>query len=222
LAEKKKKAVGVKKKVLAEKKKKAVGVKKKGKEKIKIYIISGPGGAGKTTLVNKLFEKDIIKDNFIKGITVTTRKERSLEKNGKDYFFIKEEEFLRLKEKDFFLESEKILTNYYGTPKLFYLLADKKKKDLVLCIDVKGGLNLIKNFKAAKIISIFVSAPSKAELKRRMEKRDDNKVTLKKRVELSKKELQFSKDYDYLVTNKDIDIAIKEIERILVKKNSVV
>ncbi len=95
MAEKKKKAVGVKKKVLAEKKKKAVGVKKKGKEKIKIYIISGPGGAGKTTLVNKLFEKDIIKDNFIKGITVTTRKERSLEKNGKDYFFIKEEEFLR-------------------------------------------------------------------------------------------------------------------------------
>ncbi len=189
------------------------------KKEIKIFVISGPGGAGKTTLVNKLFEKDTIKDFFMKGVTVTTRNKRSQEKDGKDYFFISEEEFLRLKEKEFFLESEQVLSNYYGTPKLFYSLAKKKGKNLVLCIDVKGGVNLKKNFKSAKIVSIFVVAPSKAELMRRMEKRKEDKDIKKKRVELSKKELQSSKYYDYLVINKEIDKAVEEIEKILIKLN---
>ena len=99
------------------------------KKNPKIFVISGPGGAGKTTLLEKLFEQKNIQDIFIRGITVTTRKKRPKEVEGKDYFFITKEEFVRLEEHKFFLESQKILDNYYGTPKIFYVLAKAKKKD---------------------------------------------------------------------------------------------
>ena len=106
----------------------------------RIFIISGPGGAGKTTIVGQLFSKEQIKKAFIQGITITTRKKRPQEKESRDYFFVEEEEFLRLKKSRFFLESEKVLDNYYGTPKILYALAKKKGKGLILCIDVKGGM----------------------------------------------------------------------------------
>ena len=86
----------------------------------KVFVISGPGGAGKTTLVDKLFCKKTLRNNFIKGISFTTRKRRPQEKEGRDYFFVSKEEFLRLEKRRFFLENQKVLENYYGTPKFFY------------------------------------------------------------------------------------------------------
>ncbi len=180
-----------------------------------IFIISGPGGAGKTTIVEKLFTKEQVKKAFIKGITVTTRGKRPQEKDGKDYFFVGEEEFLRLKKRGFFLESQRVLDNYYGTPKILYVLAKKGNKSLILCIDVKGGMWLKKSSKAKKIITIFLAAPTKKELYRRMEKRAEEKKTIQKRVKLAKKELQFSKYYDYLVTNRNIKTTLNELEEII-------
>lgn len=181
----------------------------------KIFIISGPGGAGKTTIVEKLFAKEEIKKAFIKGITLTTRKKRPQEKESKDYFFVSEEEFLRLKKKGFFLESQKVLDNYYGTPKILYTLAKKVNKSLILCIDVKGGMWLKENPEGKEVITIFLAAPTNKELYRRMEKRDEEKKTIQKRVKLAKKELQFSKYYDYLVTNRNIKNTLSELEEIL-------
>lgn len=181
----------------------------------KIFIISGPGGAGKTTIVEKLFINEKVKESFIKGITVTTREKRPKEKEGRDYFFVDEEEFLRLKKNEFFLESQKVLDNYYGTPKILYVLAKKRKKNLLLCIDVKGGMWLKKSPKIKKIVTIFLAAPTNKELYRRMEKRSEEKKIIEKRVKLAKKELQFSKYYDYLVTNTDIESTVKELEGIV-------
>lgn len=184
-------------------------------KKARIFVISGPGGAGKTTIVNKLFAKEKIQKTCIKGITVTTRPIRSKEKEGKDYFFVKEEEFLRLKKKGFFLESQKVLNNYYGTPKIFHLLAKTKKKGLVLVLDVKGGMYLKENSDADKIITIFLAAPGEKELYQRMKKRAEAKKVIKQRVELAKKELQYSKHYDYVVTNKTVEKTLQELQDII-------
>ena len=186
----------------------------------KVFVISGPGGVGKTTVVEQLFLRERIKKDFIKGITVTTRKKRPQEKEGKDYFFIEEEEFLRLKKRNFFLESQKVLESYYGTPKILYTLAKRGSKSLVLCIDVKGGMYLKKDSKVKKVTTVFLVAPSEKELYRRMEKRAEEKGIIKERVKLAKKELQFSKYYDYLVTNRNIKDTLKELEGIILNQGN--
>lgn len=184
-------------------------------KKPRIFIISGPGGVGKTTIVEQLFSKEQIRKAFIKGITITTREKRPQEKESRDYFFVEEEEFLRLKKRRFFLESEKVLDNYYGTPKILYTLAKIKEKSLILCIDVKGGMYLKNSAKFKKVTTIFLVAPSEKELYRRMKKRADKKRAIKERVKLAKKELEFSKHYDYLVINRSIKNTLKELEEII-------
>ncbi|NQT28252.1 MAG: guanylate kinase [Candidatus Omnitrophica bacterium] len=181
----------------------------------KVFVISGPGGAGKTTIVGQLFLREKIKKDFIKGVTITTRKKRLQEKEGKDYFFVEEEEFVRLKKRNFFIESQEVLENHYGTPKILYTLAKRGGKHLILCIDVKGGMCLKKDPKIKKVITIFLVAPSEKELYRRMKKRDEKKGVIQERVKLAKKELEFSKHYDYLVTNRNIKDTLKELEGIM-------
>ena len=181
----------------------------------RIFVVSGPGGAGKTTLVNQLLKEKRIQNHFIKGISVTTRKRRPQEADGKDYFFVTKEEFSRLEKKKFFLESQKVLGDSYGTPRLFYILAKKKKKGLILCIDVKGGMYLGKKSRGGKIITIFITAPTKEELCQRMEKRAESKGAIRKRTNLAKKELQFSKYYDYLITNQNIESALEKLQNIV-------
>jgi guanylate kinase len=184
-------------------------------KKPKIFVISGPGGVGKTTLIKELFDKKSIQDSFIKGVTATTREKRDGEAEGTDYFFVTQEEFGRLQKRKFFLENEKVLDNYYGTPIMFYKLAKAKDKGLILCLDVKGGMHLKKNCKVAKIITIFIEAPNKQELYKRMKKRAESKEMMKKRVELAKKELQYSKDYDYVILNKTVTTTVQKLKEIL-------
>ena len=82
----------------------------------RIIIISGPSGSGKTTLYKKLLASRKLKDKVVKSISVTTRSRRSGEVDGRDYIFLKSEEFLQKREKGYFLESQKVFDSYYGTP----------------------------------------------------------------------------------------------------------
>lgn len=194
---------------------------KRNKTRPAIFIFSGPGGAGKTTLVSKLFRKKRVRENFLRTISVTSRAPRGGEKEGRDYFFVSRKEFLRLKENNFFLEWEKVLADYYGTPRSFYLRARKEKKGLILCIDVKGGVHLKKKLKNDNVVTIFISAPDKGELKRRLCGRRDRKDKIKKRLELAKKELQFSQYYDYLVINKNLKNTVAAIAKIVLEEQPV-
>ncbi|MBD3245674.1 MAG: guanylate kinase [Candidatus Omnitrophica bacterium] len=181
----------------------------------KIFILSGPGGAGKTTLEKRLFRKKLIRDRFLRGISFTTRPIRPGERPGRDYVFVSREEFVRLEKRGFFLESEKVLEHYYGTPRTLLTQAGKESKDLLLCIDVKGGMRLKQKEKKNKVITIFVSAPTLEELEKRLRNRVERKNFITRRIALAKKELQFAARYDYLVTNIDISRSLDVLEAIL-------
>ncbi|UCC95359.1 MAG: guanylate kinase [Candidatus Omnitrophota bacterium] len=185
------------------------------KRQTKIFIISGPGGAGKTTLVNRLFRREAIKNHFVRSVSFTTRKRRANEKEGRDYCFVSQDKFRTLQRKHFFLESQKVLNDYYGTPKYFYTQALTAKKDLILCIDVKGGIYLKRNLKLGKIVTIFISAPNKEELYRRLKRRVEKNDLIRKRLRLAKKELQCAQRYDYLIINRDVEESFNILETIL-------
>ncbi len=185
-----------------------------------IIILSGPSGAGKTTLLNKVFRKKNIRAKFIRAISYTTRKIRPKEKNGKDYFFLSKHKFLQLKGKGFFLESQRVLDNYYGTAKYFYDEAAKKNKSLILCIDVKGGLYLKKKIKKGKIVTLFIAAPSELDLFKRLKKRTESMPTIQKRIALAKKEMKVSRMYDSIIINNDLGRSLKELEEALLKSRN--
>ena len=187
-------------------------------EKTTVFVFSGPGGVGKTTLVERLFKRKWAKEKLVRAISATTRNRRPGEKDGKDYLFISREEFLRRKKEGYFLESEQVLENFYGTPRFFYDEAEKTKKSLVLCIDVKGGMYLKKHLEGSKIITIFISAPGKEELLARLKNRKEEKTVIKKRIALAEQELEFAKAYDYLVINHKLDTALEEIDTIIRKE----
>lgn len=180
-----------------------------------IFILSGPGGSGKTTLLNTLFRKKDFAKHFMRTVSFTTRQKRPREKEGKDYFFVSKKEFLARKKKNFFLESQKVVDDYYGTPKYFYAKAKDEHRSLILCIDVKGGMYLKKHLKIGKIVTIFISAPTRSELYKRLMVRAEKKDVIRKRLALAKQELQFSRYYDYVVINKDIKTAVHDLEKIL-------
>lgn len=187
-------------------------------KKTTVFVFSGPGGVGKTTLVEKLFKKKWAQKKLIRAVSATTRRQRPGEKDGKDYLFVSQAEFLRCKKEGYFLESEQVLENFYGTPRFFYDEAVKTGKSLVLCIDVKGGMYLKKHLKESKITTVFISAPGKEELLERLKNRNEDKAVIKKRIVLARQELDFAKAYDYLVINRKLDTALKEIEAIIRKE----
>lgn len=181
----------------------------------KIFVISGPSGAGKTSILQRVFRRKFVRDNFCKGITYTTRPRRPGERGGRDYFFTARQEFLKLKKKKFFLETQKVLEDYYGTPYFLYHRASRCQKDLILCIDVKGGKYLKSIFKKDKIISVFIAPPQEKELCRRMKKRGETNNTIRQRIALAKKELAYTKYYDYIVVNDKIEESVDNLEAIL-------
>jgi guanylate kinase len=182
-----------------------------------VFIISGPGGVGKTTLVKKILLRKKIRNNFIRAITATTREKRPGEKEGRDYFFIPREKFVALREKRYFLENEEVAGNFYGTPRFLYERAKKEKKGLLLCIDVKGGIYLKKTLKDSRIVTIFITAPKQVLLER-MKKRSDSPEKIRQRMALAKKEMEYLDKYDYVVENCELGFAVNRLCDVLEKE----
>lgn len=175
-----------------------------------LFVISGPSGVGKGTVAKKVCE-DI--KNVSLSISCTTRRPRVGEENGKDYFFISKEDFISRIGNGDFLEYSNHFENYYGTPKSFVL--DKlKTRDVLLEIDVNGGLSVKKAFPEAVLIMLLPPdiETLKSRLKGRGTESDDKIAERIERVdyELGKKDL-----YDYTVVNDDLGETVKNIEKIL-------
>lgn len=182
---------------------------------VRLFIISGPSGAGKTTLISRLFKKPLIRKNFLCAVSFTTRRKRRGEKENEDYFFVNKREFQQLRRQGFFLETQRVLNDFYGTPKFYVDRAAKEGKDLILCIDVKGGKYLKNKFRQSKIIGIFVMTEDEEELYRRLKKRQELTRSIAQRVSLAKKELKYLKYYDYVITNQDLEESVKNLEAVL-------
>ncbi len=180
-----------------------------------LIVLSGPSGVGKGTIAKLLTERN---ENLFLSISCTTRKMREGERDGKEYFFITKEKFLQKIENNGFLEYSSHFDNFYGTPKQF-VHEKLEGGDVLLEIDVNGGLEVKKNYPSA--ILLMVVPPSIEEVRRRLISRNTETVEqIENRLsrmeyELSKKEL-----YDYTVINDDLLTAVAEIEDIIKKEKS--
>ena len=175
-------------------------------------ILSSPSGAGKTTLAKKLIKKN---KNIKLSISYTTRKKRPLEKNNKDYNFISENEFNKLKKKKYFIEWAKVFNNYYGTSLIKVKKIHNKGKDVLFDIDWQGTRKIKKKF-GKQVVSVFILPPSKKELIKRLKKRAQDPVHIvKQRLSFYKKELSHWKEYKYVLINKNLNDTVKKIEVII-------
>ena len=179
----------------------------------KLIIISSPSGAGKTTLCKYLLKK---MKNIEMSISYTTRQIRINEKDKKDYFFTNKENFLKLKKKDFFIESASVFNNYYGSPYVGIKKAFKKNFNILFDIDWQGAQRLRKKFKEKQIIDFFILPPNKKELKRRLEKRGrDNKKEIEIRLSHALNEISHHKDYKYVLINDNILDTVRNMIKII-------
>tara|TARA_B100001250_G_scaffold287184_1_gene249042 strand:+ start:390 stop:968 length:579 start_codon:yes stop_codon:yes gene_type:complete len=176
-------------------------------------IISAPSGSGKTTICKYLQKLDS-SINF--SVSCTTRQKRANEVEGKDYFFITNEEFEKKINDAKFIEWEQIHGNfYYGTLKSTLEKAINEDKRILLELDVKGAMSVKKHY-PNKSLSIFIEPPSVEVLKLRLEKRGtDNDERIIKRLERLESELSYKSNFDYHVINDDLDQAVNEIMSII-------
>lgn len=172
-------------------------------------ILSAPSGAGKTTVANELLKGKKI----ARVITATTRAPRLGEKNGKDYFFWSNADFEKAIKNKQMLEWAKVHVNYYGIPKSSLEAVLKKGKCPLLVIDVQGAKTVKKIYKNA--ITIFLTAPSVAELKKRISARCDGTKNVNVRLKTALKELKQIKNYDYLVINDKLENCIAACRAII-------
>lgn len=180
----------------------------------KLFVFSAPSGSGKTTIVRKLLREF---DDLVFSISATTRKRRGNEVEGKDYFFISEEEFKRKIENEEFIEWEKFYGYYYGTLKSFVDKQLEQNKSVLLEVDVKGAVRIKKKY--SNSVLIFIAPPSKEVLKQRLiNRKTETAEDLQKRIERAEMELEYRNKFDYVVINENLDKAIEEVKKIVKKE----
>ena len=185
------------------------------KNKGKLFVISGPSGVGKTTIRNEILKTY---KNFWYSISMTTRKKRENEQNKIDYYFVTKEEFIKnIKENNFFEYAEVYKNIFYGTPKNKVIEKLNQGTNVILEIDVEGAINIQNEYNEA--ILIFICPPDIQELKKRLLQRqtDDAKV-IEERINKAEYEISFKNEYDYIIINNNLEIAIKEIKQIIEKE----
>lgn len=188
------------------------------KEDQVMVILSSPSGAGKTTITKKIQQKY---QNFKISVSHTTRKPRPNEVEGVDYFFVSKDDFLKKQKNDEFYEYAKIFDNYYGTSKKSVTDILNKKNDILFDIDWQGTQQLSR-FKELNLIKIFIVPPSKKELEKRLVQRNqDNKDIVTKRLNSFDNDVTHWKEYDYIIINDNLENCFKQIEKIIVSKKKI-
>ena len=184
-------------------------------EKVGLIVFAAPSGAGKSSLIKEIISNN---ENIELSVSATTRSPREGETHGKDYFFITDNEFNDLKEKNAFIESANVHGHQYGTLKAFVEEKLENNISIVLDIDVQGFSQISDSIK--EVISIFIIPPSLDELKKRLILRGlDADDVINKRMENAIKELNHAQYFDYIVLNDDFSRAFNEISSIIFDKN---
>lgn len=177
-----------------------------------MLVLSSPSGAGKTTLSRKLLAQDA---NVALSVSVTTRKMRPGENEGRDYRFIDRKQFDAMVDSDELLEWAEVFDNYYGTPKKPVMEALATGRDVLFDIDWQGTKQLREKARA-DLVSVFVLPPSIPELERRLRTRaQDDYETIHRRMAKAADEMSHWAEYDYVVINRDLEQAFADVAAIL-------
>lgn len=165
-----------------------------------LIILSGPSGVGKGVLRRKIMkDKDL---NLTFSISMTTRPKRIKETNGKDYFFVNQEEFERRIAQGDFIEYVKYCDHYYGTPKGFVDEKLKAGKNVLLEIEVEGATKVLKQYRGMYTLAVFLLPPNLQELERRIRLRNsETDDEIAERIKQAQEEMKLKDEYDVCLTN---------------------
>lgn len=180
----------------------------------KIIVFSAPSGTGKSTIIKRLSAYKDLKLGF--SISATSRKPREGEADGREYYFISEDEFRRRIKTGEFVEWEEVYSGtLYGTLRSEITRITSAGKNLIMDIDVKGAIN-IKRLYSDRTLAIFISPPSLETLSQRLhDRRTDSEQTIRKRLEKAEYEMSFAPKFDTTVVNDDLDRAVETIHRLI-------
>ena len=184
-------------------------------EKGKLIVISGPSGAGKSTVVFKAIEG---REDVCFSTSVTTRKPRPGEVDGREYFFVDPDRFKEMVENDELLEHAEYVANSYGTPRAYVEEKLETGLNVLLDIEVQGARQI--HEKMPDAVKIFIIPPSLEELEKRLKGRGtDTERAIEARLIRARQEYQEADFYDYLIINDDADKAAKELSAIILAEH---
>lgn len=176
-----------------------------------LFAISGPSGVGKNSVLNRVVQQ---RERVQYSVSATSRPMRPGEVDGKSYYFVSRTRFEQMIADDELLEHAQYVGNYYGTPYQPIREALEAGIDVVMDVDVVGALNIKKRL--PETVLVFLTAPSLAEIRRRLEKRGDvSPEAMEKRMERAKWECSQANQYDYLVVNDTVEHAAAELLAIM-------
>jgi guanylate kinase len=185
------------------------------KSPARLFVLAAPSGAGKTTLVKALVER---RPQLRFSVSYTTRKPRETEQHGRDYLFVDEDEFARLRERGEMLESAEVFDNHYGTSRSQVEGLLSAGHNVILEIDWQGARQVRESMPES--VSVFILPPSRAELERRLRnRRTDSDEVIARRLRDALGDMSHWDEFDYVIINDDLDTAIRELLTVLDGRN---
>jgi guanylate kinase len=177
----------------------------------RLFVITAPSGAGKTSLIDALTRAD---PTLKLSISYTTRAARPGEQNGVEYHFVDDATFLAMRSRGDFLESAQVHGYRYGTSKRIITEALARGEDMILEIDWQGARQVRRIY--PDCVGIFILPPSVEELEKRMRSRaQDSEEVIRRRLENAREELAHAGEFEYRIINKDFDSARQELARVI-------
>ncbi len=177
-----------------------------------MFVLSSPSGAGKSTLAKKLLEAD---DNMSLSVSATTRAPRPSEVDGREYKFLRKEQFEDMADRGEFLEHAMVFGNHYGTPRAPVEAMLIQGRDVLFDVDWQGA-RALRAAEPQDVVGIFILPPSMAELERRLRARnEDSEEVIKKRMARSLDEISHWEEYDYVLVNTLLEQTLTQIRQIL-------
>lgn len=181
----------------------------------KLFVISGPSGVGKSTILKELLQRQ---ENIYFSVSATTRQPRPGEVDGVHYHFRTQEDFRQLIEEEALLEWAEYVGNYYGTPAKYVDEAIEQGRNVILDIEVQGAGKVAE--KRPDAIRIFIAPPSWQELERRLTERGtDAPDKISGRLKRAREEFESAEKYDYVVINDTVEHAVGELEAIMIAEH---